>query len=190
MLRSLLSESVQQQVEVLNRTALWRRVFTMENIHSIVINVPEKELQEELCREDTRQYLAKADRQFLEQYDDFRRDIHMKKHAIGQTLNNFSTWWTNLQQARREGNGVVSDTAVVGKKSKYEVRAIYDIIDGIVKTLTEQVNKFDRGYRMQKESFNLSDFINDYITANPNTMFVYEYEPYIPNLYKNSFVFC
>lgn len=180
LLRSLLSESVQQQVEILGRTARWRRSITRENIHSIVIHVPEKELQEETLREDTRQYLAEADRKLLEQYDDFRRDIHMKKHAIGQTLNNFSTWWGNLQQARREGNGVVSDTAVVGKISKYEVRTIYDIIDGIVKILTEQIHKFDRGYKMQKECFNLSDFINDYITDNPSTMFVYEFESYIP----------
>ena len=180
LLRSLLSESVQQQVEILGRTAYWRQAITRENIHSIVINIPDKELQDEAFREDARQYLAEADRKLLEQYDDFRRDIHMKKHAIGQTLVNFSTWWTNLQQARREGNGVVSDTAIVGKVSKYEVRAIYDIIDGIVKILTEQVNKFDRGYKMQKECFNLSDFINDYITDNPSTMFVYEFEPYIP----------
>lgn len=175
LLRSLLSEAVQKQVEMLNRTARWNRVFTKENIRSIVIHVPNKELQEEACREDARQYLVEADRKLLEQYEDFRRDIHMKKHAIGQTLFNFSNWWKTLQRARQEGNGVVSDTALVGKISQYKVSAIYDQIDSIVKTLMEQVNKFDRGYHLQKERFALSEFIKDYITNNPSTIFEYDY---------------
>lgn len=175
LLRSLLSDAVQKQVEMLNRTVLWNRVFTKENIRSIVIHVPNKELQEEACREDARQYLVEADRKLLEQYEDFRRDIHMKKHAIGQTLGNFSNWWKALQRARQEGNGVVSDTAIVGKISQYKVGAIYDQIDSIVKTLMEQVNKFDRGYHLQKERFALSEFIKDYITNNPSTIFEYDY---------------
>jgi light-regulated signal transduction histidine kinase (bacteriophytochrome) len=123
-----------------------------------------------------RGYLNEKDRELIQLHEEFRRDIHMKKHAIGQTLHSFSNWWGALQQARREGDGIVSDLAVVGKASKYEVRAIYDTIDRIVKTLAEQVDKFDRGYHQQSECFILAEYIKDYITNNQSTMFEYEYD--------------
>ena len=71
--------------------------------------------------EETRKCLKEADRQLLQSAEEFKRDVHMKKHAIGQTLFNLCNWWDLLQKARKEGNGIVDDSQEVSKKQKTKV---------------------------------------------------------------------
>ena len=111
LLRSIMSEQSERQAHMLS-TGITITRLSRQDFLSIVINVPMlKEQQDALCKEDTRSSLTDADRKIIESYEDFRKDMHMKKHALGQTLFNLNNWWDALQQARKEGNGVVSDDA-------------------------------------------------------------------------------
>lgn len=149
-----------------------------EDFLSIVIKVPSTEEQERLCKEDTRISLTESDRLLLESHEEFRRDMHMKKHAIGQTIYNLKNWWKALQKARKEGNGVVSDTAMVGKSQPVSVAEIYDNLQEVITKLQTQINTLDRGNGLVSQNLALTEFIENYISnsANKSPLFTYVYD--------------
>jgi signal transduction histidine kinase len=176
LLRSIMSEPVQKQAQMMASGVSISRI-TKQDLLSIVINVPKsKEQQELLMKEDTRSSLTEADRKIIQSYEDFRKDMHMKKHAIGQTLFNLNNWWDALQQARIEGNGVVSDDATTGKIRKVSVASIYDSIQKAINQLQQQINKFDRGNGLAVKKFALTEFIEDYISRKQSPLFSFFYD--------------
>ena len=176
LLRSIMSEQSERQAHMLS-TGITITRLSRQDFLSIVINVPMlKEQQDALCKEDTRSSLTDADRKIIESYEDFRKDMHMKKHAIGQTLFNLNNWWDALQQARKEGNGVVSDDATTGKIRKVSVASIYDSIQKAINQLQQQINKFDRGNGLAVKKFALTEFIEDYISRKQSPLFSFFYE--------------
>lgn len=176
LLRSIMSELSERQACMLSSGVTITRL-SRQDLLSIVINVPDsKELQDALCKEDTRSSLTDADRKIIETYEEFRKDMHMKKHAIGQTLFNLNNWWDALQQAREEGNGVLSDSATTGRIRKVSVTSIYDSIQKALNQLQQQISKFDRGNGLVVKWFALTEFIEDYISRKQSPLFTFFYD--------------
>ncbi len=176
LLRSIMSGQSERQARMLS-TGITITRLSRQDLLSIVINVPMlKEQQDALCKEDTRSSLTDADRKIIESYEDFRKDMHMKKHAIGQTLFNLNNWWDALLQARKEGNGVVSDDATTGRIRKVSVASIYDSIQKALNQLQQQINKFDRGNGLAVKQFALTEFIEDYISRKQSPLFTFFYD--------------
>lgn len=139
----------------------------------IKIALPSLEEQERLCKEDAHAYLKEADRKLIQSAEEFKRDVHMKKHAIGQTLSNLSNWWDLLQQARKEGNGIVDDSQELGKIHKRAIRDVYDNIQKAMDKLQMQVDRFWRADGLQAQSMSLIAFIKEYTKETPSPMFIY-----------------
>ena len=139
----------------------------------IKIALPSLEEQERLCKEDAHAYLKEADRKLIQSAEEFKRDVHMKKHAIGQTLSNLSNWWDLLQQARKEGNGIVDDSQELGKIHKRAIRDVYDNIQKAMDKLQMQVDRFWRADGLQAQSMSLITFIKEYTKETPSPMFIY-----------------
>ena len=139
----------------------------------IKIALPSLEEQERLCKEDAHAYLKEADRKLIQSAEEFKRDVHMKKHAIGQTLSNLSNWWDLLQQARKEGNGIVDDSQELGKIHKRAIRDVYNNIQKAMDKLQMQVDRFWRADGLQAQSMSLVAFIKEYTKENPSPMFMY-----------------
>ena len=159
-------------------------ILDSEYFLEIKIAVPSMKEQERRCKEDiqksleeTRKYLKEADRQLLQSAEEFKRDVHMKKHAIGQTLFNLSNWWDLLQKARKEGKGVVDESQSVGKFHKTMVVDIYSNIQMALEKLQMQVDSFWRADGLQVESMSLTTFVEKYIKEHQSPLFVYEYDP-------------
>lgn len=173
--RCLMSEEVLKQAEAIRESCSGLADFFMGyNFGSIVVNIPDKETQLRECRDDMLGYLDKADREIIYLHEKFRQDVHMKKHAIGQTLFEFGNWWRILQNVRNEGGGVVRDDMVVGRTHPIEVSAIYENITGLLGKLQNQIDKFDRGYRLSPKPFALVEFVEDYIQKHPNPLFRFD----------------
>lgn len=154
----------------------------------IKIAVPSLEEQERRCKDDirksleeSRKNLTKADRQLLKSAEEFKRDVHMKKHAIGQTLFNLSNWWDLLQRARKDGNGIVDDTKEVGKIHKVLITDIFSNIQMSMKKLQMQIDSFWRADGLQTEDMSLSAFINAYTKEHQSPLFTYKYVANIIN---------
>ena len=140
----------------------------------IKIALPSIEEQERLCKEDAHAYLKEADRKLIQSAEEFKRDVHMKKHAIGQTLSNLSNWWDLLQQARKEGNGIVDDSRELGKIHKRAISDVYDNIQKAMEKLQMQVDRFWRADGLQTQSMSLIAFIKEYTKEHQSPMFVYD----------------
>lgn len=176
LLRCIMAKETELQANRLSIGSMISRL-TKSDFLSISVLVPTLIAQQEsLCKEDTRSSLTESDRQLLESAESFRRDIHMKKHAIGQTVFNLNNWMKVLQRARKDGNGIVDDNAVVGTIHKTRVSDIYSNLQAIMQELQTKISKLDSGYGMQCREIPLTDFIEDYIQKNPSPIFQYVFD--------------
>lgn len=186
LLRSIMSEPVQKQAQMMASGVTISRI-TKQDLLSIVINVPKsKEQQELLMKEDTRSSLTEADKKIIQSYEDFRKDMHMKKHAIGQTIFNLNNWWKVLLRARKEGNGIVDDNTIIGNNNKVAVKDVYENIRMSIEQLQQQISKFDRGNGLVTENISLTKFIEDYIGEHQSPIFRFQYDK--TSHYKNIMV--
>ena len=171
LLRSIMSEPVQKQAQMMASGVAITRI-NKEDLLSIVINVPQtKEQQDALMKEDTRSSLTEADRKIIQSYEDFRKDMHMKKHAIGQTIFNINNWWNLLKLAREKGSGIVDDNAELGTNRRVKVADIYSNIETAILKLSTQLSKLDSGYGLQTEIIDLPLFIEKYIAEHKSPIF-------------------
>jgi len=185
LLRELTMSYCTKQVSMLSDTegTDTKKVFDTKNVIDIKIAVPSLEEQERRCNEDVRKsleearkYLKEADRQLIQSAEEFKRDVHMKKHAIGQTLFNLSNWWDLLQKARKEGNGIVDDSKEIGKIHKTPIGDIYTNIQMSIEKLQMQVEHFWQADGLQTESISLQSFIKEYIKEHQSPLFTYQYD--------------
>ena len=175
LLRSIMSDFVAIQSDVLSTDDSFKKIEPQDFL-DIRIIVPSREEQDRLCKADARQRITAAEDKQKKADDDFRQDIHMKKHAIGQTIFNLNNWWKTLQRARKEGNGIVDDNSVVGKNQKILVKDIYDNIQQVIEQLQQQISKFDRGNGLVTEEIPLTRFIEEYIAKHQSPIFHFEYD--------------
>ncbi len=175
LLYSILSAMAEQQAKALATGVTITRLKT-DDFLDIAIAIPSIEEQERICKAETRKSLSESDRMRLESYDEFRQDMHMKKHAIGQTIFNLNNWWKVLQKARKEGEGVVCDSAMIGKSNPICVSSIYDNLQEAISQLQQQISKFDRGNGLEVTNFALTAFIENYIAKNQSPLFRFIYD--------------
>lgn len=174
LLRSIMSDMVATQAKMMSSGITITRIKKQDFLDLMII-VPSIEEQDRICKTDTKQSLSDAESKQKKSEDDFRRDMHMKKHAIGQTIFNLNNWWKTLLRARKEGNGIVDDSAVVGRIQKVAVKNIYDNIQQVIDQLQQQISKFDRGNGLVPENISLPMFIEDYVTKHKSPIFRFDY---------------
>ena len=176
LLRSLLCDYSKEQIIKLSTGSVISRI-SFGDLCDILIKVPSLEEQEKVCYNDAHAGIKDADIKRQKAYEDFRKDVHMKKHAIGQTLANFKNWWRLLELARKDGNGIIDENVTIGRIHKVSVKEIFENLDTTISKLFTQLNKFDTGYGLLKEDIALTEFIENYIQANRSPLFRYEYNP-------------
>lgn len=176
LLRSLLSDFSKEQIVRLSTGSTISRI-SFRDLCDILIKVPSLEEQKKTCYDDAHAGIKEADVKLQKAYKDFRMDIHMKKHAIGQTLANFKNWWKLLDQVRSSGNGIINEDAVIGRIHKVSVKEIFENLNTSISKLSMQLNKFDTGYGLVKDEIALTEFIEKYIQENKSPLFKYEYNP-------------
>lgn len=178
LMMSLLSDDLAKQANMMAFGTIFRRL-SRNDFMLMKIIVPTKEEQDKRVRMKSDEDLLDVNATVHEKFDEYRRDMHVKKHAIGQTIFNLNNWFSLLKIARQLGNGIVDDNAEIGKNRKTKVSAIYDNIETVLSTLTHQLNMFDVGYGMQSSPIDLVDFIRNYIETHRNPMFEYDFDPSI-----------
>lgn len=184
LLRCIMDKKTELQANRLSSGTIISRLRPQDFLSILVIVPTLISQQESLCKEDTRSSLTESDRKLLESAESFRRDIHMKKHAIGQTIFNLNNWMKVLQRARRDGNGIVDDKAVVGTVHKINVADIYSNLQAIMQELQIKISKLDSGYGMQCSEIQLVEFVEDYIQKNQSPVFQYVFDAMSYRVYQ------
>lgn len=149
--------------------------MAFDAIIKVRCSVPNLTEQFKRYKADVVDSLKAADLRIQKAYDEYRKDVRMKKHAIGQTVFNLKNWWDNLNLARQKGNGVVSDADTIGVTHKITVAEIYWNLDITMSKLSTQLDKFDSGYGLSREEFALPTFLEQYIAENRSPDFTFEY---------------
>lgn len=182
LLRELTKSYCTMQVSMLSDTedSDTSNVFDTKHVIDIKIAVPSLEQQKYRCLQErfsqTQTSLHQAENEIEKSAEEFKRDVHMKKHAIGQTLFNLSNWWDLLQKARKEGNGIVDESKEIGKIHKTPIVDIYTNIQMSIEKLQMQVEHFWQADGLQNESISLQSFILEYIKEHKNPLFTYQYD--------------
>lgn len=143
---------------------------------SLKIELPTLETQDMLVKNDMLDLLQDLMSEKQTDFETYQKDIHLKKHAVGQTLFNLNNWWNTLQKARKEGNGTLSDTATTGRIRPVVVSDIYEHIGESLSILSNQINTFTIGDGMETEHIALAPFISDYIASHKSPMFNYFFD--------------
>lgn len=145
-----------------------------EDFLSIKIALPSLEEQQRIVSLDLQKALADTREEIKKNFESYKQDIRMKKHAMAQRLTVMNNWWKNLLMAREEGNGIVDDDATVGHLHPVPVRNIYTQIGHEINMLFKQLNSFNLGDAMDnKEIFDATTFVQEYVKHH-DPMFEYQ----------------
>lgn len=150
-------------------------ILEKEDFLSILVAVPAMEEQQRILNLDRQKALAETKEEIKKNFDSYKQDIRMKKHALAQTLRVMKDWWMNLLMARENGNGVIDDTATIGQLRPVAVKDIFGNIDHEINMLFKQVNSFNMGDTMKVDVFDAKDFIQQYVNHH-DPMFEYQCE--------------
>lgn len=168
LLRALLSNLTKKQVKKYSQG----NILHFEDFCEIMIQLPSIEEQQRICHEEASQAIKEAEIRQKKSYEDYRKDIHMKKHALGQTVANLGNWGTLLNQVLP----IIGEETTIGKRTKIYVKDIFENIQNSISKLSIQLNKFDRGHGFVKENICLTEFIERYIQKNKSPLFRFEYD--------------
>ena len=174
LLKAMMSDYVKDQARLLDAGAAVTRL-AKEDLLSLKILLPTMEEQNRQVFSDGVAGMSQADQEKVKFFSEFRKDMHMKKHAIGQTIFNLNNWLMNLQDAREECHGVLDDNAMVGGVVKIKVSDIYENISLAMQILDRQISTLDVGYGMKSSLFSLTDFLSEYIGSHPRPRVRYEF---------------
>ena len=168
LLRELLSDYVRKQA-INMATGVTITRISKDDLCSIKIIVPPLEKQEEAVFADGLAGMSAADRERIQYFEKLRKNMHMMKHGLGQTVFNLSNWVQILNVAREAGHGIINDNAEIGGLVKVKVSEVFDNIETAISLLSKQISTFDVGYGMKSSvsSIPLVDFIDDYINNHP-----------------------
>lgn len=151
------------------------RILEKEDFLSIKVAIPSMEEQQRVLNLDRQKALANTKEEIKKNFESYKQDIRMKKHAMAQRLTVMNNWWKNLLMAREEGNGIVDDDATVGRLHPVPVRNIYTQIGHEMNMLFKQLNSFNRGDMMEVEVFDAKDFIQQFVNHH-DPLFEYQCE--------------
>ena len=150
-------------------------ILEKEDFLSVVVAVPAMEEQQRILNLDRQKALAETKEEIKKNFDSYKQDIRMKKHALAQTLRVMKGWWMYLKMACEDGNGVIDDTATIGQLHPVAVKDIFVNIDHEMNMLFKQVYSFNMGDTMKVDVFDAKDFIQQYVNHH-DPMFEYQCE--------------
>lgn len=168
-------KSVARQAELLSKAynSYYDTTEFIEALLSIRLVIPTLEGQKtELLADSQKEYTNKTE-ELEKAFNEFKEDMHLKKHAIGQTIFSINNWMTLLKLARKRGEGIVKDSDVIGKAHPHSVYEIYENLEATLKRLQIQISKMDTGYEMLPIHIGITSFINDFISRHPRSEFEY-----------------
>lgn len=160
---------VQEQIRLLGYDRSFGKIDTV--LRAIKIEHPSKETQEEIVSLAKDSILAKYQHVISSSQRDFRQDVHMKRHAMGQTIQAVGNWWKILEIAR-SGGILINEKALVNG-SDMNLGEVLDNIKNCIARVKVQIDKLDRGYKAIPVNIDLIDFVEEYMSTHKSPVFHY-----------------
>lgn len=160
---------VHQQAKYLTKGYNWLSHFLHPaDLLEIEIILPSIEKQNEELLADSRRGLEDKDAEIQRNFDEFRRNMHMQKHKIGQTISALCSWVEQINYARELGNGTVNDSDIIFPAYHTSAKDIFEKLTRTTEKLQKEILALDSSYGMEKdvEDIALADFLDNYIQKN------------------------
>lgn len=165
---------VLEQVKCLTKGYIWTDGYLHpEDLLQICIELPSIKIQQNEILADSQKGYTEKVIELENAFNEFKEDMHNKKHGIGQTIFAINNWMRLLKIARKRGHGVVNDNDIIGKNHPQSVSQIYENLEATMKRLQVQISKMDTGYEMVPTEIGITGFIEDFICNHPRAEFEY-----------------
>lgn len=182
LLLELTKPYVQEQIRLLGYDRSFGKIISI--LREIRIIAPSRDVQQKIVNQAKDIILAKYQHVISSSQRDFRQDVHIKRHAMGQTIQTVGNWWKVLETARSKGD-LISEEALVGG-GDISLGEVLDNIKSYIARVKIQIDKLDRGYKAQPVKIDLIDFIEIYMSTHKSPVFHYSYLDYETDLDESS----
>ena len=160
---------VQDQIKILGYDRNFGKIYTV--LRKIRIVNPSKDLQKEIVEKAKDKILAKYQHVISASQRDFRQDVHMKRHAMGQTIQTIGNWWKVLETARVRGD-LINENALIGEND-ITLGEVLSNIKNCIARVKVQIDKLDRGYKAIPIKIDLIDTVENYMSTHKSPVFHY-----------------
>lgn len=179
LLKMLTSEFVGKQVKAMC-TGVAMPHLSVADFFSLRIPIPSLEKQNESLMEDLHEGLSEGEKKMAQELEEYKRDVHIKKHAVGQILFGLNSNWELLNTVRECTGGKFDESMVLGEENNsMSVKEIFDSIGDFLKAVNKAINAFTAGEEetYKEEDVALAQFFIDYRNTHKNSVFQIEYQP-------------
>ncbi len=175
---------VQDQIKILGYDRSFGKIGTV--LRKIKIVNPSMDLQKEIVEKAKDNILAKYQHVISNSQRDFRQDVHMKRHAMGQTIQTIGNWWKVLENARLRGD-LINENALIGENDM-TLGEVLSNIKNCIARVKVQIDKLDRGYKAIPVKTDLIEAVENYMSTHKSPVFHYsklDYEEDLDEVGKN-----
>lgn len=173
LLKTLVSDYVISQVKAYSIGTTIKRL-SKNDFLNLVIPVPPLDIQKEELMSGLDYELKQKEEQVRKDYAAYVKDIHVKKHAIGQMMFGLNNSWSLLDDIRKEYNGILNESTIIGEG--IDKMSIKDILDNIgigIMRVSKAIESFTIGEDIMyvEEDIALAPFFENYCNTHKNLQY-------------------
>lgn len=140
--------------------------------HHLLLNVEPYDKQKRIVRDAQDQVVSKLQIGLETIQNDFRKDVHMKRHAMGQTIGTLNNWWSLLEDIKKNKPDALNlDCQAPGLSTT--LGEILKNVKSSIKRLSTQIDKLDRGFKYSPVDFDLWEAVQEYVESHKTPVFKY-----------------
>ena len=177
-LKALTSEFVAKQVEAKSIGSSIPRL-TSDDFFSLEIPIPSLEAQKNAIMDDLNEGISEGEKKLAMELEEYKEDVHIKKHAVGQILFGLNSNWSLLNTIREVTGGKFSEDMVFGEDDDaMSVKEILDAMGDFLKSVNKAINAFTAGEEAiyKEEDVALAPFFMEYAKTHKNPVYTIEYQ--------------
>lgn len=178
LLKALVSDYVVSQVKAFSVGTI-RKCLSKDDFLNLVIPVPSLDVQKEGLMSDLERELKQTIKLREKEYKEYVKDVHVKKHAIGQMMFGLNNSWSLLDDLRKGYNGNLNENTIIGEGM--DRMSIKDILDSIglgIMRVSKAIDSFTAGEDImyKEEDLALAPFFENYCNTHKNHLYTITFQ--------------
>jgi len=174
-LKMILSDYVHKQVMAL-QTGVTIPRLSHEDFRSIRIPVECMDAQKQIVEKDYKGAISEGEKKLEYALNNYKEDIRMKKHAMGQHMRTLGSWMTILNYYLESSDGKIDINKTIDMKPPITFLEIIKLIGNQVDILGSDVSKFTASESESGEAkmVNLHEFLKEYADIHRDPRFKWD----------------
>jgi len=147
----------------------------------LLIPVPDIEEQKKYINEQIHKVYSDLTIKMEQQFKDYQKDIHLKKHATGQIISRINSAWDVLRMEINNNEGIIDTKSIYDSKSGQTIENLLSDIENLIDKLGSNIDNFTMNENQiyNIEEIDIISFIDKYINNNRDSRFTYEFQKQI-----------